>query len=55
MDPVKKCVHGVYLACPEQVRTERARYCSLCTDTVDSDVVNRNWSTTKPCVMKGGA
>jgi hypothetical protein len=36
-----KCVHGVYLASVGEVKSKVARYCSLCTPDVDSDVLRR--------------
>jgi len=33
---IQKCQHSVYLASPEERRTERARYCSFCTPSVDA-------------------
>jgi hypothetical protein len=36
-----KCVHGVYLASTEEVKSMVARYCSFCTPTVDDDIKRR--------------
>ena len=33
---IEKCQHGIYLASPEEVKADRARYCGLCTPDLDT-------------------
>lgn len=37
---VTKCSHSVYLATASEVQTKRSLNCSLCTPSVDNDVID---------------
>lgn len=43
---IEKCQHGIYLASPEEVKADRARYCGLCTPDLDTRETSRDWNPT---------
>jgi hypothetical protein len=43
---IQKCQHGIYLASPEEVKADLARYCGLCTPDMDERETARTWDPT---------
>lgn len=43
---IEKCQHGVYLASPEEIRADRARYCGICSPEMDTRETARDWKPT---------
>jgi len=48
-----KCAHSIYLASVQERLTKCARYCSLCTPSVDADFMRRK--KIRSAAEKGGA